>query len=82
MDETSVFFENISRFKKQSIEKVKTVSLATVRSSIIDCIIRRNKEKTTRGKSLLEIVGYHFSSRLTATLNLCQIFLILLVHGL
>ena len=30
----------------------------------------------------LRIVGYHFSSRLTATLNLCPIYLKLLVHVL
>ena len=35
-----------------------------------------------RGKSLLEIVGYHFSSRLTATLNLFPIYLKLLMHML
>ena len=35
-----------------------------------------------RGKSLLELLGYHFSSRLTSTLNLCSIYLKLLVHVL
>ena len=29
---------------------------------------------------ILRIVGYHFSSRLTAILNLCSIYLKLLVH--
>ena len=29
---------------------------------------------------MLRIVGYYFSSRLTATLNPCLIYLILLVH--
>ena len=37
---------------------------------------------TTRGKSLLELLAYHFSSVLTATLNLCLIYLKLLVHML
>ena len=38
------------------------------------------KSCAARGKSLLRIVGYHFSSRLTDTLNLCSIYLKLLVH--
>ena len=32
--------------------------------------------------STLRIVGYHFSSPLTATLNICPIYLKLLVHVL
>ena len=32
--------------------------------------------------STLRIVGYHFASRLTATLNLCPIYLKLLEHML
>ena len=37
-----------------------------------------------RGKSLLElsVTTYHFASRLTATLNLCSIYLKLFVHVL
>ena len=44
---------------------------------------RRNTPKTKLEHQItLRIVGYHLSSRLTATLNLCRIYLKLLVHVL
>ena len=40
------------------------------------------KKKCLEANHSLEFVGYHFSSRLTATLNLSLIYLKLLVHVL
>ena len=46
------------------------------------CSIYRVKIYSTQRQIILRSVGYHFPFRLTVTLNLCQIYLKLLVHVL
>ena len=41
----------------------------------LDAMTPKQNVVHTRGKSFLESRGYHFSSRLTATLTLCLIYL-------
>ena len=75
--------DNLKRLSSKYALCIQGVSFIAYTLRFLNFFMLNMLQIHTRGKSLLELwVKHHFISRLTATLNLCQIYPKLLVHVL